>query len=221
MSMNPPPTGLHAGLTARDAGLIGCAACHLLCRPASPAAPGHCPRCGAALHWRKPDAIARAWALLIASMILYVPANLLTMMRTNSAFGVQEDTIMSGVLQFWNTGEVPLAMLIFVFSIVVPLFKIVALMVLLRSVRQGSTTHRLARARVYRLIEFVGRWSMLDVFVVGLVVALIDLRSLATITAGPAAVAFGAVVVLTMLAAESFDPRGIWDPPATDADVPR
>jgi len=136
----------------------------------------------------------------------------LPVMNTSSLFGSERDTIMSGVVYLWVSGDAPLALLVFFASITVPVLKLLALVVLLVSVQRRSTWQPQQRAKLYRLVEFVGRWSMLDIYVVTLMAALVQLQSLATITAGPGAVAFGAVVVLTMFAALSFDPRLIWDP---------
>jgi paraquat-inducible protein A len=150
--------------------------------------------------------------LLVASVILYIPANVLPVMETGSLFGWQTDTILSGVVYLWSSGSWALAALVFVASIVVPLAKIVALAFLLVSVQLCSTWQPLQRTKLYRLVELVGRWSMLDIYVVTILVALVQIKGLANIRAGPAALAFGAVVVLTMQAAGSFDARLIWDP---------
>ncbi len=198
--------------TAASLGLFACHACGLLSRAASGAHEACCPRCAAQLHFRKPDSVARTWALLIAAMILYIPANLLPMMKTSSLFGSQSDTIMSGVVYFWISGSWYLALIIFFASIMVPLLKMLSLVVLLTSVQGRSRWQPVQRARLYRLVEFVGRWSMLDIYVVAVIVALVQLKALATIEPGPGAIAFGAVVVLTMFAAMAFDPRLIWDP---------
>jgi paraquat-inducible protein A len=171
-----------------------------------------CPRCAAALLVRKPDSIARTWAFLLAAIILYIPANLLPMTSVHSLFGDQQDTILSGVVYLWTAGSWPLAVIVFVASIMVPMLKIMALVFLLLSVQRRSRWQPMQRTRLYRLIELVGRWSMLDIFVIAFLVALVQLRALATIKAGPAAACFGAVVVLTMCATMSFDPRLIWDP---------
>ena len=198
-------------VTAARLGLLSCHVCGQLSRASPGLHEARCPRCEAPLHSRKPDSIARSWALLIAAMILYVPANLLPMMKTSSLFGSQSDTIMSGVVYFWTSGSWYLALIIFFASIMVPLLKMIALMVLLVSVQRRSRWQREQRARLYRLVEFVGRWSMLDIYVVAVIVALVQLKALATIQPGPGAIAFGAVVVLTMFAALTFDPRLIWD----------
>jgi paraquat-inducible protein A len=134
------------------------------------------------------------------------------MMRTSSLFGSESDTIMSGVVYFWTSGEWYLALIIFFASIMVPMLKMIALVLLLVSVQKRSRWQLVERTRLYRLVEIVGRWSMLDVYVVAIMVALVQLNALATIQPGPGAIAFGAVVVLTMFAAMAFDPRLIWDP---------
>jgi paraquat-inducible protein A len=195
---------------AAERGLFSCGTCGLVSR--APAAPGAaCPRCHTRLAFRKPRSIAHCWAYLVAAMALYVPANTLPIMYTSSLFGSSEDTILSGVLYLWDSGSWYLALIVFAASIVVPLAKIIALAALAASVQFGWGSRRAERARLYRLVESIGRWSMLDIFVVALLVALVQLTALAAVRAGPAAPAFGAVVVLTMAAAQSFDPRLIWD----------
>ena len=163
------------------------------------------------MHVRKPDSLSRSWALLLAAYVLYIPANLLPMMVTSTIFGVQEDTIMSGVVLFWTSGSWMLATIVFTASILVPLLKLFAMTYLLLTVGRRSAAEPDSRTRLYRIVELIGRWSMLDVFVVALVVALVQIRSLATITAGAGTTAFGAVVVLTLLASRCFDSRLIWD----------
>lgn len=198
--------------SATQMGLIGCPSCGLVSRMPHRDRPMHCQRCGETLHARKPDSLRRSWALLIAATILYIPANVLPIMVTSNLIELHHDTILSGVVRLWTAGSWDLAVIVFVASIVVPLLKIGALALLLVTVRYRNDWHRLERARLYRLIERIGHWSMLDVFVVALLVALVHFRSLAMVEAGPGAVAFGAVVILTMLASMSFDPRMIWDP---------
>ena len=203
-------------LSAARAGMIGCHACgHVQPRGASAAAPPmarqHCERCGAALHPRNPDSISRTWALLIAAAILYIPANLLPVLHTTSLFGNEDDTIMSGVVYFWVSGDWPLAVIVFVASILVPMLKLSVLALLAFTTQRRSAWRPHERTTLYRIVERIGRWSMLDVFVVTLTVALVRFKSLAVITAGWGALAFACVVVLTMLAALQFDPRLIWD----------
>ena len=202
MTTSPP--------TAHAEGLILCETCSLVCAPDAEPHP-HCPRCGAPLHARKVDSIKRTWALLIAAAILYVPANLLPVMSTYTLFNTSHDTIMSGIVYFWNTGSPDLAILIFAVSIFIPLAKILCLILLLIAAQYGAERGLRQRALMFRVIEFVGRWSMLDIFVITMTVGMVRFRSLASIDAGPGAAAFGAVVVLTMIAAHTFDPRLIWD----------
>jgi paraquat-inducible protein A len=201
-------------LTAAKTGLIACSVCHLLCPAATAggvAKAAKCPRCGAALHSRKPDSIARTWALVIAACIFYIPANVLPMTTVTSLGMVQSDTIMSGVIYFIQSGSWPIALVIFIASIFVPLLKLLILVYLLVTVQRKSHFRPKDRTRLYLITEAVGRWSMLDIFVVTILVALVNLGALATIQAGPAALHFAAVVVITMFAAMSFDPRLIWD----------
>lgn len=210
-----------AHLTAREAGLMSCHVCgQLAAQPEGRAHGLRCPRCGAPMHMRKPASLSTTWALIAAAVLLYIPANLLPMMVTASLLGSQQDTIMSGVVFLWQSGSWPLAAVVFFASVMVPLLKILALIYLVISVQRRSRHNLIQRTRLYRLVEFVGRWSMLDIYVITILVALVQFQGLATIQAGPAAVAFGAVVVLTMFAAMSFDPRLIWDP-LTDPASPR
>jgi paraquat-inducible protein A len=193
---------------------IGCATCHacgMLARLPNAHAHGSCPRCGAPLHERKPGSLQRTWALVIAAAICYVPANLLPVMTVTSLGKTQGDTIMSGVVYFVTHGEWPLALIIFTASVFVPLMKLGILTFLLISVHRRSSWRPVDRTRMYRLTEMIGRWSMVDIYVVTILVALVHLGNLATIEAGAGAVFFGSVVVITIFAAESFDPRLIWD----------
>lgn len=199
---------------ARELGLLPCLACGLVCRAVPGAAPC-CPRCSAPLAARKPDSLRRTWAFLLAAILLYIPANLLPMMRTTTLTYDNADTILGGVGVLWDAGSWDLAVIVFVASICVPVLKIIGLSILLVGVHRGGVRNRRAHARLYRLLEFVGQWSMLDVFVVALLTALVNFHSVAEVRPGSGAVAFGAVVVLTMLATMSFDPRLIWDAPAT------
>ena len=213
-------------LTARSIALVSCHSCGLLCQnPAMQVfkdktadAGNHrvhirydCPRCGAALHLRKPNSIRRTWALVLAAYIFYIPANVLPITTVVYVGKAQSDTIMSGVIYFLSTGMWPIGLIIFIASVFVPLVKLIILTFLLISVQRKSTRQLKERTRLYRLTEIVGRWSMVDIYVVTLLVALVHLGSLATIYAGPGAVYFGAVVVITLFAAESFDPRILWD----------
>jgi paraquat-inducible protein A len=198
-------------VTARAAGLLACETCGLLSHSRTHAPHPVCERCGAALHERKPNSIQRTWALLIAACVLYVPANLLPVMVTGSFLGTEEDTIMSGVVYLWVSGSWPLALLVFIASITVPLLKLIAIAILLITTQLRLRWAIRQRTKMYRVVEFVGRWSMLDVFVVAILAGLVQIQSLATVQAGAGAVAFGSVVVLTMIAALCFDPRLMWD----------
>lgn len=206
-------TRVHAAPTAARSGLLNCHGCSLLVRRPSVTDWVHvsCPRCGARLHLRKPNSIARTWALLIAAFIFYIPANLLPVTITTYLGSTQSDTIMSGVIFFMKTGSWGIALIIFVASIVVPIAKLIVLSGLLLSVQRRSRWRPEERTRLYRITELVGRWSMLDVFVVTVLVALVRLGYLTTIEAGSGVVYFAAVVVITMIAAMTFDPRLIWD----------
>jgi paraquat-inducible protein A len=199
----------HPAITARKAGLVGCPHCGLVCRSAP--GPARCPRCDSRLALRKADSLARTWALLAAAAILYAPANLLPMMESETVLGRHYDTIMSGIVYFWTTGSPGLAVLILTASILVPLLKLGALSFLAWSTGRPFPENIQQRMMLYRVLHFIGRWSMLDVFVVALMVGVVHFGKLANIEAGPAAAAFGAVVVLTMIAARSFDPRLMWD----------
>lgn len=170
-----------------------------------------CEVCHSALHVRKVDSLNRTWAFLIAACIMYIPANLMPVMTTTTLLDEQRDTIMSGIIYFWVDGSWELAIVVFIASFLVPLFKLVSLIILTVSARRRSSWQRLQRAKLYRVVETIGRWSMLDVFVVSLLTGLVQIEGFAKITAGIGVAAFGSVVVLTMLASLSFDPRLIWD----------
>jgi paraquat-inducible protein A len=170
-----------------------------------------CPRCAAPLHHRKPDSLNRSWALAIAAAILYIPANLLPIMTVTSFGKGTPDTIVSGVIELLHAGMWPIALLVFVASITVPVLKLVGLVYLLISVHRRSTWRLRDRTLLYRIVEGVGRWSMVDVFMIGILAALVALGNLATIAPGPGAIAFCAVVIITILAAMAFDPRLMWD----------
>ncbi|MBU1002472.1 MAG: paraquat-inducible protein A [Proteobacteria bacterium] len=194
------------------AGLTSCHSCQLLLhRPPDGAAHAECPRCGATLHMRKPRSLARTWAFLVASVIFYFPAMALPIMTTTTFQGTRHDTILSGIYYLLTTGMWPLAAIVFFASVVVPILKIIILIMLVFTVQRGSDWRRRDRTRLYRLTEAVGRWSMVDIYVVTILVALVRLQGLAFIEAEPGAVFFACVVVLTMFAAKSFDPRLIWD----------
>jgi len=198
--------------TAARRGLLTCATCGLLNRPCRPIEDAHCARCESRLHRRKPASVVRTWAFLAAAAILYVPANLLPVIHSGSLFGSNANTILGGVLYFWRTGSWALAIIVFVASIVVPATKLAVLAMLLVTSQRRSRWRPADRTRLYRLTTYIGRWSMVDIYIGAVSVALVQLRPFAAIEPGPGAIYFGAVVILTMLASESFDPRLIWDP---------
>jgi len=195
----------------KETTLVGCHSCSLLCR--QPVLDNHyiCPRCKAPLHIRKTNSIHRTWALLIASVIIYFPANIFPITLTSAVGHESADTILSGVIYFLFSGSWHIAIVIFVASVIVPLMKMIILFYLLISVHRKSIKKPADRTRLYHITEAVGRWSMVDVFVVTIMVSLVQLGPLANVAAGPAAFYFAGVVVITMLAAATFDPRLIWD----------
>lgn len=199
-------------LTACQAGLIGCHVCGLLTpRQESFHERQKCPRCQAALHSRKPKSLSRTWALILSAMILYIPANTFPVMTVIKMGRGEPDTILSGVKHLIESGMWPLALLVFVASIVVPVMKIGVLIYLLISVQQRSWQRCKDRTQLYRLLEMFGHWSMVDIFLVSILTALVNFGTLATIKPGMGASFFAAVVVLTLFAAKSFDPRLMWD----------
>ncbi|HEY2676636.1 MAG TPA: paraquat-inducible protein A [Steroidobacteraceae bacterium] len=198
--------------TGRSLGLLLCQQCRATVRANLVDYP-RCPRCYAHLHERKPHSLAITAALLACAAVLYVPANLLPVMYTRTIFDEEKDTIMSGVLVLLHSGSWPIAVLVFVASIVVPLLKILALSVLLFSAWRRSPLRRAQRSELFRMIEFIGRWSMLDVYAISLLVALVQIRTLAFVAVGWGALCFAAVVVLTLVAARTFDERLLWDAP--------
>lgn len=203
--------------TARQMGLIRCHTCGKLAFDAGhDGYEEHCPRCRAHMHMRATNSLSRTWALLITAAILYVPANVLPIMTVTYFGSGQPDTIMSGVITLLQHGSYPVAAVIFIASILVPVLKMVALLILLLSVQLKWALDDRQLTRMYRAVELVGRWSMLDIFVIALLVALVSFGSIAQIISGPGATAFGSVVILTMLAATTFDARLIWDKEVTD-----
>lgn len=199
-------------MTAAARGLARCHSCGRI----EAVQTRHCPVCEAPLHLRKPASLERTIALTIGAALLYFPANLLPVLRIQSSLkGEQQNTILSGVIQFWQDGDYPVALIIFTASVVIPILKVLAILALCLSVRSGYSPQ--AMTRLYRVTEYVGRWSMVDVFVVSILVGIVQLGSVLQIEAGGGAFAFAGVVVLTMLAARSFDPRLIWDAAAANA----
>jgi paraquat-inducible protein A len=205
--------------TATSLHMIACSHCAKLWKAVE--AGERCGCCGAKLRVRKPDSLRRTWAFVIAACILYLPANMLPVTITSSFPGdEQHDTIMSGIVYFWTSGSWVVAAIIFIASFVVPLFKLAVMILLLITVQRRSRWQLLQRTRLYRLVDLIGRWSMLDVFVVSLLSGLVQIRGFAEVHPGPGIAAFAAVVILTMLASMSFDPRLIWDAAEPDGGEP-
>jgi paraquat-inducible protein A len=201
-----------AAITAIQQGLQSCEGCGLLSRPAPGVEEGRCPRCGEELRFRKRESLQRTLAFLIAAAICYLPANLLPVMTTITAGGEESDTILQGVVLLWSPTGWPLSLIVLFASIMIPSAKILALLYLVFTVRRGSIENNRQRVRLYRIVDIIGRWSMVDVFVDTFTVALIQLQPLMAVKPASGVLFFAAVVVLTMLAVESFDPRLIWDP---------
>ena len=216
MAACDPATQAVPACSALAAGLWRCRGCAAVCVPPPEAVEQgrtRCPRCDAVVHPRLPDSVARSWAFLLAGTALYLPANLLPVTTTASIGGRQSDTIFSGIVYFWKDGSYGLAVLVFVASIVVPMTKLLLLSLLLISLQRHDRRWAVRRLKVWRALEIIGRWSMLDIFAITILAALVQVESLAELRPGPGAMAFGAVVVLTMLATHWFDPRLLFDKP--------
>ncbi len=205
--------GVGPGVTAAERGLISCHTCTLLVPAAYLDGHGHgaCPRCGSPLHSRKPNSIMRTWALILTAALLYIPANIYPVMTVIQFGRGDPNTILSGVIHLIQGGMYGLAMIIFFASVVVPVLKLVVLSYLNISVQKRSSRRTKDRTLLFRVTEGVGAWSMVDIYVVALLVGLVNFGALSTIRPGVGASFFGAVVVITMFAAHCFDPRIIWD----------
>jgi paraquat-inducible protein A len=202
-------------MRALEEGLGTCPTCHQMVKM-PPKSRGKylavtCPRCQSRIYPRIPDSIQQTWALVIASIIFYIPANLLPMMHVHTFAGVESDTIMSGVIYFIKSGSYLIGFVILVASIIVPITKLIILIYLLISVQKRSPLKQHERKKLYRLTELIGRWSMVDVYVVGVMIALVHFGGMMQIKAGAGANFFLLVVIVTMFAAMRFDPRLIWD----------
>lgn len=208
--MGGPVTAL--ATTAMSVGLQGCETCGLLSAPEEGRDEGQCPRCGHEVSFRKAGSLQRTWAFLIAAAVCYIPANILPVLTTSTAAGADSDTILEGVVLLWSPTGWPLSLIVLVASVMIPSAKILALGYLLVTVQRGSIENGEQRIRLYRVVELIGRWSMVDVFVDTFTAALVQLPPLMAVSPAPGLFFFAAVVVLTMLAVESFDPRLIWDP---------
>jgi paraquat-inducible protein A len=198
--------------TAKQIGAISCPTCHLLVEKGryDPSYP-MCPRCHAVISSRKKDSLRRTFALLIAAAIFYVPANFYPILTLISFGEEKSETILSGIFTLFSTGQWVVAVVVFVASVFVPIFKIIALFYLVVSVQMNVKWRAVERTKLYRFIETIGRWSMIDVFMISILAAIVKLKALATVEPEIGALAFAVVVILTMLAAMTFDPRLIWD----------
>lgn len=195
--------------TGIASGLLLCRNCNFVNRHAVGA--NHCARCGSVLHYRIPDSLAKTWALVLSATVMLLPANLYPVMSVIYFGRGEPDTIMSGVIQLAQAGMLPIAVLVFIASIAVPVMKLVGIVFLLLMVQWRWALSARQCTVMYRFIETIGRWSMLDLFMISILVTLVDLGKIAKIEAGSGATAFAAVVVLTLFAAKTFDPRLIWD----------
>ena len=194
-------------ISAREAGLVACQRCGQV----HPQGVRNCKRCDGPLQSRDTDSLQKVWAWLIAGMIAYIPANLYPMLLTNTLVEHSESTIVGGVVDLIHHGSIGIAIIVFVASVMIPVGKFIAVIYLALSVQRRSSSNQHERHLAYELVEFIGRWSMIDVFVVAILSALVQLDTIATINPGIAAVSFALSVIFTMLAAQSFDSRLIWD----------
>jgi paraquat-inducible protein A len=197
-----------------ELGLSLCRTCGLAVSRASLEVDRRCPRCRSRIEHRTPFSTEMTLAWLIAGIVLYIPANLLPVMHTSGLLGDEDSTIVGGILEFWRSGDWDIALLIFTASVAVPFTKFIAIGLLIFTVRKNSRWEQHQRTVLYRIVEFIGYWSMLDVIVVALTSALMQFQVLGTAEPRPGIAFFCAVVVVTMLSALSFDPRLIWDRPA-------
>ena len=203
-------------VTAREAGLVACTRC----TRAWPLGTQVCGRCGARLVSRDVHSLQRVWALWLVGLMCYVPANVYPMLHTQQLFSVDESTIIGGAVELAHHGAYGISAIILIASVVIPLGKFWAIAFLALSVRRhtGFASHR--RLVLYEVVEYIGRWSMIDIFVVAILSALVQLKGLAAITPGPAAFFFALSVIFTMLSAQAFDPRMIWDAQTNDDEAP-
>ena len=193
--------------TARAQGLVGCRRCAKVWPLATP----RCARCGARLQSRDPNAIKKVWTWWILGLMAYVPANLYPMLETRTLLASSNDTIIAGAVKLAQHGAVGIAVIILIASVVIPVAKFLAIAYLTLSVQFGGHMSRRSRHWIYEYVEFIGRWSMIDVFVVAVLASLVQLNVVASVTAGPAALSFALSVIFTMIAAQSLDTRLVWD----------
>ena len=207
------PSGNGFGTTAAERNLISCHTCALLVPKTILNSHGHadCPRCESSLHSRKTNSLTRTWALLFAASMLLIPANVFPVMTVIQFGKGDPNTILSGVMHLIDGGMWPLAMIVFIASLVVPMMKLIVLSFLMITVKKKSSWRPRDRTVLFRVTEAVGAWSMVDIYLLAMLIALVKFGFLATILPGIGATFFGAVVVTTIFAAHTFDPRLIWD----------
>ncbi|QIE43626.1 paraquat-inducible protein A [Meridianimarinicoccus aquatilis] len=211
-------TVIEQGQTARSAGLVGCLHCGRLAPPGQ----NRCTRCGSHLESRYANSRQRVWAWWLAGLIVYIPANLYPMMITDTFIMTYSSTIVGGAIDLIGHGDALVGIVVLVASVMIPVGKFIAIAWVMIATRRARRGRAHSLHRMYELVEFIGRWSMIDVFVVAILAALVHLGSVAGIYPGLAAICFGASVIFTMLSALSLDPRMIWDatdPNPQDADV--
>lgn len=201
------PGALNGETTARERGLVGCRRCARVW----PIAQTRCGRCSSRLKSRDALALQKVWAWWLAGVLAYIPANIYPMLETRTLFTRSDDTIIAGAIKLAEHGSYGVALIIIVASVGIPLAKFFAVAYLALSVGRGSVMSRTRRHGLYEVVEYIGRWSMIDVFVVAILSSLVQLNVLASIKPGPASLAFALSVIFTMLAAQSFDSRLIWD----------
>ena len=193
--------------TARENGLVTCRSCARVW----PIQSSICDRCGAPLSSRDAQSLQRVWAWWLAGLIAYIPANLYPMLITETLTSTSDSTIIGGAIEIAQNGDITIAAIVLIASVVIPISKFLAIAYLCISVQRRSNRTVLGRMRLFEVIEFIGRWSMIDIFVVAILSALVQLSVVATIRPGPAALAFALSVIFTMLSAKAFDSRLIWD----------
>ena len=193
--------------TARAQGLVGCRRCAKVWPMVTP----RCTRCGAKLQSRDPNSLKKVWTWWILGLLAYIPANLYPMLETRTLLARSNDTIIAGAIKLGQHGAFTIAAVILIASVVIPVAKFLAVAYLALSVQHGAHMSRKSRHWIYEFVEFIGRWSMIDVFVVAVLASLVQLNVVASVTAGPAALSFALSVIFTMLAAQSLDTRLVWD----------
>lgn len=200
-------------LTVKKAGMVLCRTCNKIFDNARQSS-GHqhrCPRCGSAVQLRIPSSVSHTWAFVLTGFFLLIPANICPITQVVRFGAGTPDTIMSGVMSLINSGMIPIAAIIFVASIVVPIFKLAGLAFLLLCIHFKWKISPFHCTIVYRFISLIGKWSMLDLFMISILSALVDMGAVSSVVPGPGATAFASVVVVTLFASLSFDPRLIWD----------